>query len=497
MSTLSTVIVFSAILLPAGLYVWLALKERKNVKSIRDFFPLTRFMDGETFGRSTAAAGVSLATVILALVNLAPLLGISLLITISSYALSFVVLYFCASTILRANPDNDTVQTFLGKTYGTPIVRNIALTFSFIGYISIFSMELLVGVTVLEPFLGERVLIFSFVYLLFIIAYSLISGFRAIVATEQWQIRFIIASVLVLVVFLPLLWANGAKSVSFSEVTRNVFSSWNATWAFCLGILAINLPAPISDSATWQRLCSTKSEKDAKRGLLLSIGMFLLIWGTLIIFGCYIAQVAAATGQFDGQKSTLMTFIVSSLATSGWLHLSLLFVFILGLFAAMITTADNLLLVSTQLFSLDLLHLHENKAPDRSNIRKARIVLAIIASVSFLIFVLFRLIQFDVVQLIFATYGAQLALFPAVAAALFFKNKLDYRKAWFAAAASIFCGFTAAWASAFYGKFSGNASWLYNAPVIALVGSAVIFFILALFARQTTTVNGVGSRQHK
>src|SRR5687768_4792362 len=117
MNTISTVTVFAAILLPAVLYFWLALKERPNVRSISDFFPLTRFLNGEVYGRSTAAAGVSLATVILTLVNLAPILGVSLLVTICSYALSFVILYFCARRILRANPENETVQSFLGATY--------------------------------------------------------------------------------------------------------------------------------------------------------------------------------------------------------------------------------------------------------------------------------------------------------------------------------------------------------------------------------------------
>lgn len=486
MSALSIAIVFAAILLPAGLYVWLALKERGAVKSIRDFFPLTRFLDGESYGRSTAAAGVSLATVILTLVNLAPLLGISLLVTVSSYALSFVLLYFCARAILRANPDNDTVQTFLGKSYGSSRVRNIALLFSFLGYISIFSMELLVGVTVLQPFLGERVLVFSVVYLFFIIAYALISGFRAIVATEQWQIRFIVASVLVLVAFLPMLWAGTANSISFTEVSKKVLSSWHAGWAFCLGIITMNLPAPISDSGTWQRLCSTSSEHEARRGLLRAIPLFLLIWGTLIVFGCYIAQVATATGQFDAQKSSLMTFIVSSLASNGALHMALLFVFMLGLFAAMITTADSLLLVATQMFSIDFLRLHKNGAPDLSNIKTARITLAGIAVVSFVIFAVFQLIKFDVVQLIFAIYGAQLALFPTVAVALFLKTRFECRNASFAAALSIFVGFGGAWASAFYGKFSGNVNWLYNAPVVALLGSSAVFLLLSISAWKRT-----------
>lgn len=473
MTYLATAVVFAAILLPAALYVWLALKQRDKVASIREFFPLTRFLDGESYGRSTAAAGVSLATVILTLVNLAPVIGISLLITIASYALSFVVLYLCAPTILRANPDNETIQAFLGKAYGTAWVRNVALAFTFVGYISIFSMELLVGVTVLQPFLGEGVLVFAVLYLLFIMVYSMIGGFRAIVATEQWQIRFIIASVLVLLAILPLLWSH-FPAISFVEVSRRVLSSGHATWAFCLGIVTMNLPAPISDSGTWQRLCSTRSERDAQRGLMRAIPLFIMIWGTLIVCGCYIAQVASASGQFDASRSSLMTFIVSFLASNAPLHLPLLFVFMLGLFAAMITTADSLLMTATQMFCLDLLHIQASELSERSKIRRVRLALAGIALTSFIVFMFFHFIRFDVVQLIFAIYGAELAVFPPAFVALFLRRWLHVRHLATPAIVAILGGFTGSWATAFYGKATGDLNALYNAPVVALFGSAAL-----------------------
>ena len=482
MNTISTVTVFAAILLPAVLYFWLALRERPNVKSIRDFFPLTRFLEGEEYGRSTAAAGVSLATVILTLVNLSPIFGISLLVTIFSYALSFVVLYFCARRILRANPRNETVQSFLGRTYESQTVRNVALLFSFVGYISIFSMELIVGVTVLQPFLGEQVLAFSVVYLVFIIAYSIISGFRAIVATEQWQIRFIIAAVLVLVAFLGLMWSNVNPTPSFIEITKSVWSSWNAPWVFLFGIAVMNLPAPISDSGTWQRLCSTASETDARRGLLKAIPMFILIWGTLIVFGCYIAQVAITSGSFDPRTTTLMTHLVATLASGGLLSLILLFVLMLGLFAAMITTADSLLIVAAQMFAIDLLKLDADEIKPANAISRARLTLALIALASFALFVLFHFLKFDVVQLIFAIYGAQLAMFPPVAAALFLDKRMDFRRASLAAILALVGGFTGAWAAAFYGKYGGNPNWLYNAPVVALLGSSLLFLLFSVTA---------------
>lgn len=214
------------------------------MKSLADFFPLTRHLEGAAYSRSTVSAGVSLATVILALVNLAPFLGLGLLVTIGSYAVSFLFLRWGATTILRANPENDTLQGWLGSAYDSKCVRITALLFSFVGYMSIFSMELLVGVTVLEPFVGKNVMAFALIYLVFMIAYSVISGFRAIVATEQWQFRFVAVAVGVLVLMVPMLAFGGEKPVPLGNIASGLLHNWAAPWAFVLGIICMNVPAP-------------------------------------------------------------------------------------------------------------------------------------------------------------------------------------------------------------------------------------------------------------
>lgn len=478
MNTISIAVVLLAIFLPAAWYIYLAYGMRKELHSLAQFFPLTKFVKGEEYGRSTAAAGVSLATVILALVNLAPFLGIGLLVTVGSYVAGFVLLYFCVPTILRANPDNDTIQAFLGRAYRSKSVTKVAVLFSFLGYTSIFSMELLVGVTVLEPFMGENVLAFSFLYLLFIVGYSVLGGFKAIVATEQWQIRFVVAAVLAMLAAIPMVASASPTAIDLSGITQKVLTSWAAPLTFTIGIIAMNLPAAISDSGSWQRLCATRSEEDAKRGIRKAIPLFILIWGTLILGACFVAQMAISTGMFDPAKVSLMTFVVSTLAGSGFVHMTVLFVFMLGLFAAMITTADSLLLVAAQMFAVDIMRLPSSEGSELAKVRKARIVLAAIAIISFILFAVFRAIKFDVVQLIFSIYGANLALFPAVAAALFFAHKFDLSRSANAAIVSVLAGFSSAWASAIYGKVSGSMDWMYNAPVVALVASCLSFGLL-------------------
>ncbi len=483
MNTTSTLVVLIAIFLPAVWYIYIAYGMRSELKSLDQFFPLTRFVKGDQYGRSTAAAGVSLATVILALVNLAPWVGIGLLVTVASYVAGFILLYLCVPTILRANPANETIQAFLGKAYGSGRVKQVAVLFSFIGYVSIFSMELLVGVTVLEPFMGDNVLIISFLYLLFILAYSCLGGFRAIVATEQWQIRFVVVAVLAMLAAIPMVAANSAASIDYSAIADKVLTTWGAPLTFTIGIIFMNLPAAISDSGSWQRLCATRSEEDAKQGIRKAIPLFIMIWGVLILGACFVAQTAISTGAFDPAKSSLMTFIVSTLAASGPLHLVVLFVFMLGLFAAMITTADSLLLVAAQMFAVDVMRLPSANVSDSAKIGKARLVLVLIAVLSFALFALFRFIKFDVVQLIFSIYGANLALFPSVVAALFLSKRLDLRHSAVAATLSIFAGFAAAWASAIYGKVSGTMDWLYNAPAMSFGASCLVFGALVVVPR--------------
>jgi len=478
----ATILVLGAVLLPCLLYVWLALKERPHVRSLADFFPLTRHLESGAYSRSTVSAGVSLATVILALVNLAPFLGLSLLVTVGSYALSFVFLRWAAATILEANPANDTLQGWLGTVYGSGAVRMTALLFSFIGYISIFSMELLVGVTVLEPFMGKNVLAFALIYLVFMIAYSMISGFRAIVATEQWQFRFVVVAVAVVLALVPVLAATATEPVSVGEVFGNLFSKWAAPWTFVLGIICMNLPAPFADAATWQRLCATRSAEDARKGLGRAVPWFVFIWGGLIVCASLIAGIAIKTGAFDPAKGTLMTFIVSTLAHGGGLSLVMLFLFILGLFSAMITTADSLLLVSAQMFTQDFRRIRPETDPSRDarGMRVAKTSLAVIALLSFGLFVVFQWLKFDVVQLIFAIYGAHIALFPAVVTALFFKKRFQVARAAPAAWISTALGFVCGWGAAIYGKYSGQTDWLYNAPAVSLIVSLVVFGVCSM-----------------
>ncbi|WP_415712915.1 sodium:solute symporter family transporter [Maridesulfovibrio sp.] len=485
MTIASYLAVMMAIFIPALLYFAKARAEQKNIKGIQDFFPLKRSLSTGEYRSTTVAAGMSLATVFIAFINLAPFLGFTLIISVVTFAISFLLLYFFVPKIMKLNPDNESIQTYLGKSYQSKSIRKVAIFFTLIGYISIFCMELIVGVTVLEPFLGNYVIAFSAVYLVFVIVYSLMSGYRAVIATDVWQLRFVVVGIGILYIFAVWKIFGTQQSATVSQLAADISNSWVPAWSFVFGITAMNLPAPISDTGTWQRLCSTRDSKTAQKGVLHVAFMFILFWGALVFIGVSLSKIALSAG-FNPASGSLMSWVITSLTSGGAFGLILLFALFLGLFSAMISTADSLLIVAGQLLAIDILELANRGNNTQDILRKARIAMAVIAIISFFLFSIFYLLKFDVVQLVFSVYGAQLAMFPSVLASLCLRNRMDLTKASFAGMLSILCGFSAGWVSALYGKFGGNPNWLYNSPVCALAVSTIVFLLFSIPAWSVT-----------
>lgn len=487
MSLASKWAVYLAIFLPAALYLIRSWFIRKQVKGIEDFFPLKRQLSTPQYRSTTVAAGMSLATVMIYFLNLAPFLGMALFVSVVSFCASIVFLYFLIPKIMDANPDNLTVQSFLGNTYQSTSVKKCALFFSLIGYLSIFSMELLVGVSILAPFFGNKVVLFASLYLGFLLIYALMSGYKAIVATDRLQLAFIVLSILGLLGYL--LYLNREPGfLDLAAFKGRLRSAWAAPLSFYLGITFLNLPAPVSDAGTWQRVCSCKDSKTAQKGLVGVFFLFILLWSALILLGNAFS-VSSIPTQFADMP--MISGIIASMgqieSVAGGL---IVLVFMLGLFSAMVSTADSLLIAAGQVFVIDVLKV-SRKDEASTALKKSRLAMLVLALGSFLLFVVFQFLKLDVVNLVFAIYGAQLAMVPAVFTGLISKKlRADPARGRLAALLSITIGFAAAWASALYGKFAGNLLFLYNAPVFGF-GLATLVYLGVYWIR-----NGIISKKH-
>ena len=472
--------VLLALLLPCALYTWIAFRVRREIHSVFDYLPFTRHLGSGSVSATVVAAGMSMATVMVALVNLAPVLGSALFITVITFVLGFVVLIFATPHIMRLNSRNLVLQAFLGERYGSTTVRLTATVFTLIGYLSIFSLELLVSVTLVEPYFGSGTMTFALIYLAFLLTYTAVSGFRGIVATDRWQLVFIALGVAALAAVVVVGFLGTEQTASWREHAASLLGRWEAPMAFLVGIALMNIPAPLSDAATWQRICAGKDAAIARRGLLFACGLFALLWGALILLGIGLSGDPEVLLHWTPETEGLLSAVLDSLQ-AGPLRLSILFVLVVGLFSAMISTADSLLIAATQVV-VNGFGRHErlSEAPQAMLRTSRRLVLGLGLG-SFSVFALFQYGGLNVVQLVFAIYGAQLALFPATAVCVFFGRRLDLPRLRVFAAASVACGFGAAWTTAIWGHVAGSQNAIYYAPATGLATSAVVMFAGLLF----------------
>lgn len=468
-------VVIAAILVPGALYLRVGLGEKRAIRSVEEFLPLRRFLSSGEVRATVVAAGMSMATVMVALINLAPLMGIALFWTIVTYALGFGMLVVVAPRIMDANPTNLTIQAFLGRAYGSDVVRVAATLFSLVGYLSIFSMELLVSVSVLSPFFGTWVVGFAVIYLVFLLVYTGSSGYRGVVATDRWQLRFIVVSIMALVGFMAWNYGHYGLSASFARLRLTDLISWKASLAFVVGIAAMNIPAPISDAGTWQRLCSAESASTARKALRGAVMLFIALWSALILIGCLHPTLRHLDANWAESTEPLMTGMLRALGSeNAVLLLALLFLLVVGLFSAMISTADSLLIAGAQIALTGFRNPGPLAHSPEGTLRAARLLVIGLALGAFAIFLVFYAVSFDVVQLVFAIYGAQLAMFPTTAVALFLSKRCNLGRLRHAALASILAGFLTAWACAVYGRVTGSVDLQFYAPAFALVVSAAV-----------------------
>lgn len=336
-------------------------------------------------------------------------------------------------------------------------------------------MELLVGVSVLSPFFGSWTLSFAVLYLALLLTYTTLGGYRSVVATDHWQLRFILIGIVAL--FGYACWSLSEKGwgVLLTEATLSRLTTWRASLAFTVGIVAMNIPAPLSDAGSWQRMCSASSPATARKGLLVAVTTFVFIWSALILVGCFYPSIPHVTEVWDSSSEPLITGILRAFGTNrNPIVLSFLFLFVLGLFSAMISTADSLLIAASQIGLTGFRHHNWLLARAERSLHITRALVVLFAVGAFGIFVIFQLVGLNVVQLVFAIYGAQLAMFPATAAAIFCSSKCDLRRLRHFALVSIIVGFVIAWSSALYGHVSASLDLQFYAPAFALCASVIV-----------------------
>jgi Na+/proline symporter len=481
----------TALLLSAVGYLWLGARAFVQTRGLRDLLPLDVFgqakvENADEFSAATVAATLSLATVVLAFTELAPIFGLWLLWTAATTSMGLLAVRLAAPLIWRRldafGSQRPTLHSFLGASFDSTLLTRSAAFCTAAGFLGALAVELTVGSRFLAGLVPSVNSTAAVLFLASVgVLYTLAGGFRVVIQTDRIQMIVIwlaIAALAALVV--AQVEASGGLSAVLDRAPKGLFDlTWRAELTpFLIGIFVINVPTFLGDMSVWQRIAGTRAQAELETGLARSVIGAALSWSSLAILACFV--VALAGPGLEGNP--LAAFLVTMVSRMHLLVLAAAFVAIAGLYAASLSSASTQLIAAAQTLQIDVVrggYVGEEFARSRRALAKGRILVLALGSGSVLVVEALEAAGFSISDLVFAIYGSQLGLAPAVLLALIGQPKFNMeRGSWVAAA--ILLGFASGWSTALYGKLTRDADLVFLAPVASLLisGGVCLFAVL-------------------
>ena len=479
-------VVVSALLLAFIVYVTVGLWLGSRTKGIADLLPVqlsrqARVDSASEFSSSTVATTISLATVVMAFFELAGRFGVWLFWTVVTTSAGLLVVRFFAKRIWQRMSVYDhrpTLHEFLGTEFNSELLSYVGAVCASLGFLFAFAVELTVGskfFAALVPGVPTWLVVVVLSVVAFV--YTALGGFRAVIVTDKIQMISIWLLLLALPVFyLYYVLAHGGWAENLAKIPLQIldFSYRDGLWAFLLGIFVINVPAFISDMSIWQRIAAAQKNQTVTGGLLRSVLSSAATWGLFALLACFAFMIVTPTGGVN----PLISVVKVIGGTKGVLAGFVLFFTALGLYGAMLSTASTQLIAVSHTLYEDVFSRIRKQAlkerlASRKELRISRSILIAAAIISTVLVQLLSGAGFSIADLVFAIYGAQLGLCPLVISCLLLdRQRLMRVSNW--AALAVGAGFVTGWGTAIYGRFTGNTSLVFLAPVCSLIISAAI-----------------------
>lgn len=485
-------VVLAAILISAGVYLGIGFSLGKKTQSLADLFPIVfgktaKVETADEFSSSTVATTVSLATIILTYFELAGYFGPYLLWTAVTTAIGMWLLSRMAKKIwdkLSVYDHRPSLHEFLGTEFNSPTLALVASICTSLGFLLIFATELIVGSRFLAQFVPQIPEWVSVIFLSSVgFIYTLVGGFRAVIKTDQIQMKLIWALIGVLIIYYLYSFLSSDFSLSWNQVPKGVldFSPRAGLVSFLIGIALMNIPTHLSNMSIWQRIGGAQDPEVVIRGFKKSIWSLTFSWALLatLAFLAYLIIIPESNTSLFSELLILM-----SNSTIGKLGL---FIVMIGLYGAMLSTASTNLIVVTHTVSEDILAKFKSSSLDQRIASKrefynSRLILVLATILAVFLVEGLKYFGFSIADLVFAIYGGSLALFPPILIALYGDRKQLQKMSAFASVAVIL-GFSAGWGAAIYGKFIGDSNLIFLAPTVG-IGVSFGAMVLGLTLRK-------------
>ncbi|MCB6993453.1 sodium:solute symporter family protein [bacterium 210820-DFI.6.37] len=250
------------------------------------------------------------------------------------------------------------------------LIRNvtmIAMQFSALSYLITFVFGINWNLALLLVFLV-------------VISYTVLSGLWGVAVTDVFQ--GILQTVgLVILIVISLKFAGGIHAVeSFYHMegslkNLSLFATDMQWYEILLYIAAFGLFFLMNDQTNWERIYASKGEKTARWGFMIPLVITLIMLVMITYLGVF--QRAIFSGAEDA-GAILYNFIFN-MANSKWI-----FLILVGLLAAIMSSADSFLLASGILVSEDIIKRFIIKdADDKELIFFTRVFVVVTGAVAF------------------------------------------------------------------------------------------------------------------
>lgn len=459
-----------------------------RIKGLSDFLPIAktgraRVRSSGAFSASTVATSISLATLISAYFSLANYFGLWLLWTGITAAAGMYLVYVFSGRI-AAKLDGysyvPSIHEFLSHEYSAPVLRPVAAIFTVVGLLLLLATELLVGSGFLALIIpgAPRLLLVAGLSLI-PLTYVILGGFETVIISDRLQMAFI--WIMIPALFAALILSQGATLGTILDAVELQPINSGLVW-FLVGILLMNVPTHLSSITVWQRISASTDRTVLQKGLFQSSVGILVSWSFLVLIAWAATKVVPAASGAEILQGLLLR------AASGPLGLPLVFIIVVGLYCALLSTASTFLIAvghtfTTDIFSWEKHGGRETEAP-RRHLGLSRAIIVVTTIVACGVVELFDHLGYRIEDIIFSIYGGALALFPPMVLALLRPTKNLSQMSGYALW-SIAVGFSAGWAVAIGGKAAGSQNLVFMSPAIGMLASSVVMLVGALRHRRS------------
>ncbi len=370
--------------------------------------------------------------------------------------LCLLIFSFFAIKIREITPNGFTLSDFMRSKYSER-VQNMYLI-ELIGLaVCQFAVQLLAGGAVIAYLTGLNFFIITFILSIIALSYSLVSGVRASILTDYWQM-WLILIVVIFVVPWVVIEAGGWQSViqGLGGVDNKYSNPFNKEVAYSFGIVVTIglLAGPFGDQSFWQRTFATK-KSEIKKAFITSACVF----GIVPLFTGIIGFVAASQN-IVGEPQLINIITVKKLLPE-WVLLP----FAIMLISGLVSTLDSSLCAISSLVGHDIAKRFKNS----SEINYAKIGMIILAVSGLLI----ANIPGMKILYLFLFYGTLRAstLIPTVLTILY--GKLSENGMFYGICLAIFVGAPIM----AYGNFGGGLDYKVFGAIFTVLSSGIVAYL--------------------